>query len=110
MGVAVVGETPSLIREFIGETHGVLDYTQTYPPGSQHQKGPICLWVVGEVTESWQGVEEAALFRLRPLPHIQLHRRVYRRDPQHPRTFTNPHTWELAPEGPNLLVGSGGSE
>ena len=49
--VALVGEIPSLTREFVGETHRVPECTQTYPPGNQHQKGPIYLWVVGEVTE-----------------------------------------------------------
>ena len=51
MGV-VKGGTPSLTEEFIGETHRVLEYTQTYPPGNQPQKGPIGLWVSGEVNES----------------------------------------------------------
>ena len=40
----------------------------------------------------------------------QTHRRVHWRDPQGPRTYTNPPTWESAPEGPTLLVGSGGSD
>ena len=40
----------------------------------------------------------------------QPHRRVCWRDAQCPRTYTNPPTWESAPEGPNLFVGSGGSE
>ena len=40
----------------------------------------------------------------------QPHRRVRWRDPQGPRTYTNPPTWESAPEGPNLLVGSTGSD
>ena len=55
MGVVVaVGETPSLTGEFVGETHMVLECTQTHPPGNEHQKGPICLWVAGDVTESCQ--------------------------------------------------------
>ena len=37
-------------------------------------------------------------------------RRIRWRDPQGPRMDTNPLTWESAPEGPNLLVGSGGSD
>ena len=49
---------------FVGETHGVLERTQAYPPWSQHQKGPIGMWVVGEVTESQQRAEKAALFHL----------------------------------------------
>ena len=52
MGVEVVGETPSLIGEFIGETHRVLECTQSHPPGNQHQKGPIDLWVAVGVIES----------------------------------------------------------
>ena len=70
------GETPSLTGEFVGETHRVLECTQTDPHGNQHQKGPICLWVAGEVTESLQRAEQAALFPLRPLrplPNIQCH-------------------------------------
>ena len=73
MGVEVVGETPSLTREFIGETHRVLEHTQAHPPKNQHQRGPICLWVVGEVTENRQRAEQAALFPLRLLPAIQRH-------------------------------------
>ena len=49
---AAAGETPSLTGEFIGETHRVLEHPQNHPPRNQHQKGPISLWVVGEVTES----------------------------------------------------------
>ena len=64
------GETPSLTGELIGETHRVLEHTQTHPPGNQHQKGTICLWVAGEVTENWQRAEQAPLFPLGPLPHI----------------------------------------
>ena len=73
MAVAVVAETPSLTGEFIGETHRVLEYTQTHLRGNQHQKGLLYLWVVGEVTESWQRDEQATLFPLRSLPHIQHH-------------------------------------
>ena len=69
----MVGEALSLTGEFTGETHRVLECTQTLPPGNQHQKGTICLWVVGEVTESRPKVKLAALFPLRPLPHIQHH-------------------------------------
>ena len=47
VGVTVVGETPSLTGGFTGETHRVLEHTQTHPPRNQHQKGPSCLWVVG---------------------------------------------------------------
>ena len=52
MGVVAAGETPTLTEKFTGETHRVLEHIQTHPPRNQHQKGPICLWVVGEVTES----------------------------------------------------------
>ena len=64
MAVAVAGETPSLTGEFVGQTHRVLERTQTHPPGIKHQKGPICLWVAGEVTESWPRAWQAALFPL----------------------------------------------
>ena len=64
VGVAVVGETPSLTGEFVGETHEVLECTQTHPPRNKHQKGPICLWVAGEVTESQLRAEQVALFPL----------------------------------------------
>ena len=68
MGIAVGGETPSLTREFVGETHRVLEHTQTHQPRNQHQKGPINLWVVGKVTESEVRAKQAELFPLRPPP------------------------------------------
>ena len=40
----------------------------------------------------------------------QPHRKVHWRDPQGSRTYTKPPTCESAPEGPNLIVGSGGSD
>ena len=67
---AAVGETPSLTGECIGETHRVLEHTQAHPPVNQHQKGPICLWVAGEVTESWLRAEQAALVPLGYSPHL----------------------------------------
>ena len=42
--------------------------------------------------------------------NTQSHRRVQWRDPQGPRTNTKSPTQESAPEGPNLLVGTGGSD
>ena len=36
--------------------------------------------------------------------------RVCWRDPQGPRMYTNPPTWESAPKGPNFLLGSRGSD
>ena len=53
VGLEETGETPSLTGEFIGETYRALKHTQNHPPGNQYQKGPICLWVAEEVTESW---------------------------------------------------------
>ena len=76
VGVEAAGETPSLTGEFIGETHKVLERTQNHLPRNQHKKGPVCLWVAGGVTENQQRVEQAALFPLRPLPHIQHHKAV----------------------------------
>ena len=43
-----MGGTPGLTGEFTGETHRVLECTQTHTPENQHQKGPICLWVAEE--------------------------------------------------------------
>ena len=71
MGVEAVGEISSLTGEFLGETHRVLECTQTNPPRNQHQKCPVCLWVARKVTENWQRVEQVSLFPLRPLPHRQ---------------------------------------
>ena len=69
MGVeASAGETPSLTGESIGETHRVLEHTQTHPPGKQHQKGPNWLWVEGGVTANRQRVEQAPLLPLGPTP------------------------------------------
>ena len=73
VGIAVPGETASLTGEFVGETNQVLECTQTYPPGNQHQKGPIYLWVVGEVTEILRRAEQMELFSQGPLPHTQNH-------------------------------------
>ena len=74
MEVAAVGETPSLTGEFIGETHRVLQCTQNHPPRNQHQKGPMCLWVVEEVTESQLRAKQAALFPLGPLHHRECYK------------------------------------
>ena len=52
VGVEVAGETPSLTGKLVGETHGVIEHTQANPPRNQHQKGPICLGVKEEVTET----------------------------------------------------------
>ena len=77
VGVEVAaGETPRLTREVVGETHRGLERAQAHPLRNQHQKGPICLWVAGEVTENWQRAEQEPLFPLRPLPHIQHHSTV----------------------------------
>ena len=73
MGVTVAGETPSLTGEFVGKTYRVLECTQTHLPGNQHEKDTICLWAAGQVTESQLRAEQAALFLLGPLPHIQNH-------------------------------------
>ena len=48
VGVAAAGETPILTGEFIGDSHRVLVCTQNHAPGNQHQKGPLCLWVMGK--------------------------------------------------------------
>ena len=72
VGVEVaVGEMPSLTGEFVGETHRVLECTQTTSTQESAPEGPICLWVAGEVTESRARAEQEALVPLGPLPHIQ---------------------------------------
>ena len=42
VGVAVAGDISSFTVEFTGETHRVLEHTQTHPSGNQHQKDPVC--------------------------------------------------------------------
>ena len=76
MGIVAEEETPSLIGEFIGETHRVLEHTQTNPPGNQHQKGLICSQEAGEVIESQLRAKQEELFPFGPLPHIQHHNAV----------------------------------
>ena len=71
MEVEAVGETPSVTGEYIGETHRVLECTQTHSPRNQHQKGPICLWVAGEVTEIKVKAKQVALFPPWPFPDLQ---------------------------------------
>ena len=68
MGVAAVGETPSLTGDFIGETHRVLVHRQTYLLRNQHQKGSICLPVVGVMTSSQLRVESWHCSLLDPFP------------------------------------------
>ena len=69
MGVeAAVGETPGLTGEFIGETHRGLERAQAHPPGNQHQKGPLCLWVAGEMTESLLKDQQQHCSLLDPAP------------------------------------------
>ena len=60
----MVGEIPSLAQELVGETHRVLEHRQTQPSGNQHQKGPICSQVEGEVTESQPQAKQEALLPL----------------------------------------------
>ena len=59
--------TKSVGVEAAGETK------QSYPPGNQHQKGPICLWVMEDVTKGQLRTEQEGLFPLGRLPHIQHH-------------------------------------
>ena len=76
MGVAAAGETPSPTEEFVGEAHRVLKRTQTHLLRNQHQKGIICLWIAGEVTEIWMSAKQVAVFPLWPLPYIKHHNTV----------------------------------
>ena len=61
---AAVEETPSLRREFVGETYRVLGCIQNHLLRNHHQKGPISFWVAGEVTKSQSRAEQVALFPL----------------------------------------------
>ena len=79
VGVPVVGEAPGLTEESAGESHRVLERTQTHPPGNQHLKGHNSL--VGSKRSDWrvgesQAGEQAALFLLWLLPHIECHNAV----------------------------------
>ena len=59
MGVVVaVGETPSLTGEFVGETHMVLECTQTHPPRESAPQGPNLL--VGSRGSDWKPAESPA--------------------------------------------------
>ena len=79
MGVDVaVGGTPSLTGEFIGETHRVLEHTETHPLGKQQQKGPILLWVVEGVTENWQSKSKSRARDIAPYQTSPLHTALQR--------------------------------
>ena len=70
MRVEGAGKTPSLTGEFVGETHGPRTYTN--PPTQRSvPEGPNLLVVTERVTEIQSRAKQAALFTLRPLPHIQ---------------------------------------
>ena len=58
-----------LHKEFAAETHRVLKSTQTHPPGNQHQKGPICLWVAGKWLKTGREWRKWHCSLLDPLPH-----------------------------------------
>ena len=74
MGVARVGETPSLIGESIGGAHGALEHTQAHPPGNQYQHSALKGTIEG--AESGVRAKQAALVPLLPLPHMQHHNEV----------------------------------
>ena len=70
VGVAVTGETLSLRGAFVGETHGVLEHTQTHPPTQESAPEGPNLLVGSRGSESHPRAKQVALFPLRPLPHI----------------------------------------
>ena len=84
---------PSLTGEFVGEAHRVLEFSKTHPPGNQHWKGPICLWVAGEVTERQRRAEQVALLPHGPFPNIQ----------QRIQPCGLPLPWEI-PKAPGLTA------
>ena len=63
MGVVLVGDTARLIGESVGGVQGILECTQTYSSGNQHQgstrKSTMYLWEVGEMTESKPRAEQS---------------------------------------------------
>ena len=73
--------------------------TETVQPRIPVQGNKASKPLTVKICEGWGGRRNS-----------QPHRRVHWRDPQGPGTCTNPPTWESAPEGPNLLVGSGRSD
>ena len=87
---------PHLCADKLGETTG--EQNRLHNPGFQYgEMKPQNFWLKKPV-----GVEVAR--------DSQPHRRGHWRDPQGPRTYTHPPTWESAQEGAKLLVGSRGSD
>ena len=81
----------------LGGTTG--EWDRPCNPGFQYGKlKPQNLWL-------WKPVGVAAGGR-----NCRSHRKVHWRGPWGPRMYISPPTQESAPEGPNLLVGSGGSD
>ena len=70
-------------------------YNSSVPAWGNKASKPLSL----KTCEDWGGWRKS-----------QPHRRVHWRDPQGPRTYTNPPTRESAPEGPKSLVSSRGSD
>ena len=89
---------PHLSADKPGGTTG--EWDRPHNPGVQRgELKPQSLWLKTPLGD-WGGSGR----------NCQPYRRVCWRDPQGPRTYTNPPTQESAPEGPNLIVDSMGSD
>ena len=77
---------------------GTLETDRRHNPGFQHRKPKPQKHLVVKICGGC-GIGR----------NSQPHGRVHWRQPQGPRMYTNTPTQESAPEGPNLLVGSRGS-
>ena len=67
----------------------------------------LCVWVN---QEEQLGRETDHVTQGSITENFQTHKRLRWRGPQVPGTYTSPPIQEPGPEGPSLLVGSGGSD
>ena len=105
---------------------GSQDREDLWQGGCQTGQSHICMWIsweeqMGSETDCTTQGSNAGKESLKNAGckncggcggrrNSQSHRRILWRDPQGPRGYTNPPTWESAPEGPNLHGGSRGSD
>ena len=82
---------PHLHADKLGGTTG--EWDRLWNPGSQHGKIKL-------QTSDWKNLWGLRCGEKLPASQESV------RDPQGPKMYTNPPTWESAPEGPNLLVAS----
>ena len=71
VGVEAVGGNHSPTWEFVGKNHRVLEQPPSPdPPWNQHQKDPISLWEMGEMTEIQPRDEQSILSPPGPLARV----------------------------------------